>query len=52
VINLSPSTAIELKTPMEMWQGRPPNYSSLHIFGCPVLHDVQFPREDKAGPKV
>jgi hypothetical protein len=36
VINRSPSTAIELKTPMEMWTGKPADYSRLHIFGSPV----------------
>lgn len=36
VINRSPSTAIELKTPMEMWTGKPTDYSRLHIFGSPV----------------
>ncbi|GJR84107.1 gag-pol polyprotein [Tanacetum coccineum] len=33
VINRSPSTTIELKTPMEMWTGKPVNYFDLHIFG-------------------
>jgi hypothetical protein len=36
VINRSPSTAIELKTPMEIWTGKPADYSRLHIFGSPV----------------
>ncbi|GKD09664.1 gag-pol polyprotein [Tanacetum coccineum] len=36
VINRSPSIAVELKTPMEMWTGRPVNYSDLHIFESPV----------------
>jgi hypothetical protein len=36
VINRSPSTVIELKTPMEMWTGKSTNYSRLHIFGSPV----------------
>lgn len=36
VINRSPSTAVELKTPMEIWTGKPVNYSDLHIFGSPV----------------
>ena len=34
VVNRSPSTAIELKTPMELWSGKPANYSHLHTFGC------------------
>ena len=36
VINRSNSTAIELKTPMEMWTGEPVDYSNLHIFGSPA----------------
>ncbi|GKA31352.1 gag-pol polyprotein [Tanacetum coccineum] len=36
VINRSPSTVVELKTSMEMWRGKPANYSDLHIFGNPV----------------
>ncbi|GKC02165.1 hypothetical protein Tco_0993775 [Tanacetum coccineum] len=30
---LTLSTAVELKTPMEMWTGKPVNYSDLYIFG-------------------
>ncbi|KAL3834104.1 hypothetical protein ACJIZ3_008840 [Penstemon smallii] len=36
VIIRSPSTAIDLKTPMEMWTGTPTDYSHLHTFGSPV----------------
>jgi len=36
VINLSPSTVIDLKMMMEMWTGKPANYSNLHTFGSPV----------------
>ena len=36
VINRSPSTAINLKTPMEMWTGKPVDYSHLHVFGIPM----------------
>jgi hypothetical protein len=36
VINQSPSTTIELKTPMEMWTGKPTDYSRLYIFGSSV----------------
>ncbi|KAL4299380.1 hypothetical protein AHAS_Ahas17G0095100 [Arachis hypogaea] len=45
VINRSPSTAIGLKTLMEMWQGKPPDYSSLHIFGCPTY--VMFNTQER-----
>ena len=34
LVNRSPSTAIELKTPEEVWSGSPSNYSHLRIFGC------------------
>ena len=36
LVNRAPSTAIELKTPMEMWTGKPVDYSNLHIFGSTV----------------
>jgi hypothetical protein len=33
LINRSPSTAIEKKTPMEVWSGSPSDYSQLKVFG-------------------
>ena len=33
VVNQVPSTVIELKTLIEMWTGKPVDYSKLHIFG-------------------
>ncbi|KAH9682249.1 hypothetical protein KPL71_027276 [Citrus sinensis] len=36
IVNRSPSTAIGLKTAMEMWTRKPADYSYLHVFGCPV----------------
>nr|GEU62814.1 reverse transcriptase domain-containing protein [Tanacetum cinerariifolium] len=33
---ISPSTAVELKTPMEIRMGKPVNYSDLHRFESPV----------------
>ncbi|KAH9688940.1 Integrase catalytic domain-containing protein [Citrus sinensis] len=36
IVNRSRSTVIGLKTVMEMWTGKPANYSYLHAFGCPV----------------
>ncbi|KAH9707030.1 Integrase catalytic domain-containing protein [Citrus sinensis] len=43
IVNRSPSTAIGLKTAMEMWTGKPADYSYLHAFGCPVyvMYNVQ-----------
>jgi len=34
LINRCPSTAIDFKTPMEVWSGKPANYSSLKVFGA------------------
>ena len=51
VINRSPSTALELKTPMEMWTGKPVNYSDLHIFGSPVYVMYNSQETTKLDPK-
>ncbi|KAL5576887.1 hypothetical protein UlMin_018586 [Ulmus minor] len=34
IVNQSPSTAIDLKTPNEMWFGKPKSYSNMRVFGC------------------
>ncbi|GKB28461.1 retrotransposon protein, putative, ty1-copia subclass [Tanacetum coccineum] len=34
LINRSPSTALEKKTPMDFWLGHPANYEMLRIFSC------------------
>ncbi|GJU72676.1 retrotransposon protein, putative, ty1-copia subclass [Tanacetum coccineum] len=45
----SPSTAIEKKTPMEMWSGHPSDYGMLRIFGCVAYpHDKQGKLEPRA----
>ena len=36
LVNQSPSTAIGLKTTMEIWTEKPADYSYLHVFGCLV----------------
>ena len=40
LVNRSPSTAIDLKIPQEVWSGRPVDYSDLRIFGCPAYAHV------------
>ena len=40
LINMSPSTALEKKTPMELWLGYPANYEMLKIFGCVAYSHV------------
>lgn len=49
LVNLSPSMAIECKTPHEVWFGTPTNYSGLHIFGCPAYAHVN---EAKLEPRA
>ncbi|RVW14253.1 Retrovirus-related Pol polyprotein from transposon TNT 1-94 [Vitis vinifera] len=40
LVNRSPLTAIDFKTPQEVWFGKPSNYSGLKIFGCPAYAHV------------
>ncbi|KAL5852379.1 hypothetical protein ACOSQ3_007497 [Xanthoceras sorbifolium] len=51
VVNRSPSTAINLKTPMEMWTGKPPDYSNLYPFGCPAYVMYNAQERSKLDPK-
>nr|GEW47634.1 retrotransposon protein, putative, Ty1-copia subclass [Tanacetum cinerariifolium] len=41
LINRSPSTTIEKKTPMEMWSGHPSDYGMLRTFDCVAYSHVQ-----------
>nr|GEW86344.1 retrovirus-related Pol polyprotein from transposon TNT 1-94 [Tanacetum cinerariifolium] len=49
LINTSPSTSIEKKTPMEMWLGHSSDYGMLRIFGC-VLYP--YDKQGKLEPRV
>ncbi|KAL5740548.1 hypothetical protein ACOSQ2_029728 [Xanthoceras sorbifolium] len=40
LVNRSPSTAIGIKTPEELWSGKPAEYSDLKVFGCPAYAHV------------
>jgi hypothetical protein len=40
LINCSPSTAIDKKTPIEVWSGSPYDYSQLRVFGCTAYAPV------------
>ncbi|KAL5806266.1 hypothetical protein ACOSQ4_028999 [Xanthoceras sorbifolium] len=40
LVNRSPYTTIEFKTPEEVWSGKPADYSNLKIFGCPAYMHV------------
>ncbi|KAG9446280.1 hypothetical protein H6P81_012408 [Aristolochia fimbriata] len=49
LVNRSPSTTIECKTPEEVWSGTPADYSDLKIFGCPAYMHVN---KGKLGPRA
>ncbi|KAE8664908.1 hypothetical protein F3Y22_tig00112738pilonHSYRG00917 [Hibiscus syriacus] len=51
LVNRAPSTAIELKTPMEMWTGKPVDYSNLHVFGSIVYVMYNSQEISKLDPK-
>ncbi|KAH9679836.1 hypothetical protein KPL71_026295 [Citrus sinensis] len=51
IVNRSPSTAIGLKTAMEMWTGKAADYSYLHAFGCPVYVMYNAQERTKLDPK-
>ncbi|CAL1356411.1 unnamed protein product [Linum trigynum] len=49
LINRGPHTGIELKTPYEVWYGKPADYSSLKVFECPIYYHVD---EGKLNPRA
>ena len=49
LVNRSPSSALQFKTPQEVWSGKPPDLSNLRIFGClAYAHINQGKLEPKA----
>jgi len=38
LVNRSPKTSIECKTPEEVWSGKPDDYSNLRVFGYPTYY--------------
>ncbi|KAJ4726144.1 Retrovirus-related Pol polyprotein from transposon TNT 1-94 [Melia azedarach] len=49
LINRGPHTGIHLKTPFEVWFGKPADYSNLRAFGCTVYYHVN---EGKLQPRA
>ena len=49
IVNRSPSTGINFKTPYELWYGKSADYSSLMIFGCPAYAHI---RQGKLEPRA
>nr|GEX03090.1 retrotransposon protein, putative, Ty1-copia subclass [Tanacetum cinerariifolium] len=52
LINRSPSTSIEKKTPMEMWLGHSSDYGMLRIFGCVLYPYDKQEEEDTHEPLI
>ncbi|KAL2621793.1 hypothetical protein R1flu_001998 [Riccia fluitans] len=52
LVNLSPCSAVQLKTPFELWHKWVPDYSRLRVFGC--IAYAHTPRENrtKLDPKA
>ena len=51
LVNRSPSTAIDLQIPEEIWRGESMDYSILQIFGCSVYSLVDNQRRNKLESK-
>ncbi|KAK2454519.1 hypothetical protein QL285_002067 [Trifolium repens] len=51
LINRCPSTGIDLKTPMEVWSGRPADYSNLKVFGALAFAHVKQDKLDARAVK-
>lgn len=49
LVNRCPSSAIDFKTPMELWSDAPADYSKLRVFGCLAYAHV---RQDKLEPRA
>lgn len=49
LINSCPSSAINFKTPVEMWIGAPAYYSVLRVFGC---LDYAYIKHEKLEPRA
>ena len=48
-MNRSPSTAIDFKTPIEIWSNKLADYSMLKVVGCPTYYHVN---EGKLEPRA
>ncbi|WVZ05356.1 hypothetical protein V8G54_018702 [Vigna mungo] len=51
LINRSPSSALNFKTPMEVWSGRPADYSHLRVFGSLAFAHVRGDKLDSQAAK-
>ncbi|GJY56996.1 retrovirus-related pol polyprotein from transposon TNT 1-94 [Tanacetum coccineum] len=44
-------SAIDCKTPIDVWSGKPVDYSKLRVFGCPAYYHVSEGKLDPRGEK-
>jgi len=51
LVNISPSTTIDLQIPEEIWRRVSVDYSTLWIFGCPVYNLVDSQKRNKLESK-
>ncbi|KAH9668238.1 hypothetical protein KPL70_021339 [Citrus sinensis] len=49
LVNLSPSSALDFKTPFEMWHGKPASYEGLRAFGCSAYAHI---KQGKLAPRA
>ena len=52
IVNRSPTSTIEFKTPNEVWLGEPSNYSYVRIFRCPTYFLVNEGKLEPMAKKV
>ena len=52
LVNQTLFTAIDFKTPEEVWSGTPANYSHLRVFGCPAYFHVNDGKLEPRAKKV
>jgi len=51
LVNRSPSSALEDKTPQEVWTGKKPSLSHLGVFGCDAYVHVPKEKQTKLDSK-
>ena len=52
LLNLSPHSALDFKTPFELVHSRPATYSGLRIFGCDAYAHIPSENRKKLDPKA
>jgi ATP-binding cassette subfamily B (MDR/TAP) protein 1 len=49
LINRSPSSSVDFKTPQELWSGKTPDLSHIRVFGCAAYaHQVEGKLDPRA----